>query len=46
MDGATFSWVLTFLALSRESDKTENFDNIYATLVITPLLIEISTVTF
>ena len=34
MDGATFDWVLTFLALSRLDKLTENSEVIYATLVI------------
>jgi len=34
MDGVTFNWVFTFLALNRKNNKTENYDNIYATLVV------------
>ncbi len=34
MDGATFNWVFTFLALNGKNNKTENYDNIYATLVV------------
>lgn len=33
MDGATFDWVFTFLALTRKDIETENSVNIYATLV-------------
>ncbi|MGN8648364.1 tetratricopeptide repeat protein, partial [Gracilibacillus sp. HCP3S3_G5_1] len=34
MDGATFNSVFTFLALNRRYNKTENYDIIFATLVI------------
>jgi hypothetical protein len=37
MDGATFDRVFTFLALNRKDNKTENYVNIYATLVIQPI---------
>jgi hypothetical protein len=33
MDGATFSWGVTFLALFRNNFKTENSGFIYVTLV-------------
>jgi hypothetical protein len=33
MDGATFNWVFTFLALNRMDIKTENSAIFYATLV-------------
>lgn len=34
MDGATFTWVFTFLALNRIKIETENSVKFYATLVI------------
>lgn len=34
MDGATFNSVFTFLALNRRYNKTENYDIIFATLVV------------
>lgn len=37
MDRATFNWVFTFLALNRKDVKTENSNNIYATLVCNKL---------
>jgi hypothetical protein len=37
MDGATFVWVFTFLALHQKKDKTENSNKIHATLVVTKI---------